>query len=342
MKKTGLIFLALNLVMIIVTLLVVPPLLKTIPSSLSIPSSAKIDSEVNVNETLSFVDQLLSWIPVNPFKSAADGAILPLIIFSIFFGLALNRVEDTAKNTIINFFRGLGDAMLVIVQWLFVIAPVAIFAVVFPLVCQMGAALVGALVYYVIIVVINTIACMLMLYAAAILFSGQSIQRFATATLQPQFTVIGTLSSVATLPAMVTAAEQKLKISEQTASVVLPLAVSVFRAGSIGGLIIYALFTAHLYHINFNLSQMVTLVIISFLANIASIGLPGAASFFAPITTLFEALGLPSGMIAVLFAVDTIPDMIEGTANVTGDMAAVAIVANYTEKIPIPEIEMKI
>jgi Na+/H+-dicarboxylate symporter len=320
--------------MIIVTLLVVPPLLNLIPSAATVPIVTKIDLGENVNAPLSFVDQLINWIPVNPFKSAAEGAILPLIIFSILLGLALNRVDDTPKKAVLLFFRGIGDAMLVIVRWLFVVAPVAIFAVVFPLISQVGAGLVGALVYYVVIRAINAAACIGMLYAAAILFGRQPVRRFVTGSLQPQFIVIGTQSSVATLPAMVTAAEDRLKISTQVTSTVLPLAVSVFRAGSIGGLIIYALFTAHLYHINFSLSQTITLVIVSFLVNIASIGLPSAASFFSPITTLFEALALPSEMIAVLFAIDTIPDMIEGVANVTGDMAAVAIVANYTKEIP--------
>ncbi len=337
MKKTAIVFLALNFLMIAVTLLVVPPLLKLIPSSVAMPLSIKNDAGVNSNAPISFVKELLSWIPLNPFQSAAEGAIMPLIIFSIFLGLALNHVADASKNTVVQFLRGFSDAMLVIVGWLFIVAPVGIFAVVFPLICQMGTGLVGALAYYVLIVVINAIACMLMLYVTTIFFSGQSIRRFAAASLQPQVIVIGTQSSVATLPAMITAAEQRLKISPQITSPVLTLAVSVFRAGSVGGLIIYALFTAHLYHINFSFSQMTTVVVISFLANIASIGIPSAASFFAPVTTLFQAIGLPFEMIAVLFAVDTIPDVTEGVANVTGDMAAVAIVAKSFKEIPMAE-----
>jgi Na+/H+-dicarboxylate symporter len=333
-KKTALVFLGLNLLMITTTLLVVPPLLNFIPSGATVPVDTKINLGENVNAPLSFVDQVINWIPVNPFKSAAEGAILPIIIFSILLGLALNRVDDTPKKTVLQFFRGIGDAMLVIVRWLFVVAPVAIFAVIFPLISQVGVGLVGALVYYVVIVAINATACIGMLYAAAILFGRQSVRRFVTGSLQPQFIVIGTQSSVATLPAMVTAAEVRLNIPTQVTSTVLPLAVSVFRAGSVGGLIIYALFTAHLYHIDFGFSQTITLVVVAFLVNIASIGLPSAASFFSPITTLFEAVALPSGMIAVLFAIDTIPDMIEGVANVTGDMAAVAIVANHTTDIP--------
>ena len=339
MKKTAVVFLALNLLMIVVTLLVVPPLLKLIPSSVTVPLSIKNDAGANNNTPLSFVNELLSWIPVNPFQSAAEGAIMPLIIFSIFLGLALNHVGDAAKNTIVQFFSGLSDAMLVIVKWLFFVAPVGIFAIVFPLVCQMGTGLVGALAYYVLITVLNFIICMLMLYACIYFFSGQSIRRFASASLQPQVVVIGTQSSVATLPAMITAAEHGLQISPHITSPVLTLAVSVFRAGSLGSLIIYALFTAHMYHINFSFSQMTTVVVISFLANIASIGIPSAASFFAPITTLFQAIGLPFEMIAVLFAVDTIPDVTGGVVNVTGDMAAVAIVANYSKEIPMTEPE---
>ncbi len=84
---------------------------------------------------------------------------------------------------------------------------------------------------------------------------------------------------------------------------------------------------------------MTTVVVITFLANIASIGIPSAASFFARITTLFQATGLPFEMIAVLFAVDIIPDVASGVANVTGDMAAVAIVAKFSKEIPDAELK---
>src|SRR4051812_23487829 len=204
--------------MIAVTLLAVPPLLKLIPPSVKVPLSIKNDAGVISNEPLSFVNELLSWIPLNPFKSAAEGAIMPLIIFSIFFGLALNRVPDTSKNTILEFFRGLSDAMLVIVRWLFMVAPIGIFAVVFPLICNVGVGLVGALAYYVLIVVLNAIVCMLMLYGSTYFFTGRSIRKFPAATLQPQVIVIGTQSSVATLPSMVTAAEHRLKISPHVTS----------------------------------------------------------------------------------------------------------------------------
>lgn len=103
-KKTTLVFLALNGLMIIVTLLVVPPLLNLIPPVATVPVSTKIDLGVAGNAPLSFADQVINWIPVNPFKSAAEGAILPLIIFSILLGLALNRVDDTPKNTVLLFF----------------------------------------------------------------------------------------------------------------------------------------------------------------------------------------------------------------------------------------------
>jgi proton glutamate symport protein len=333
-KKTFIVFLSINLLMIVVTLLVVPPLLKFIPAAVTVPLSMKNDAGANSNEPLSILKVLLSWIPLNPFQAAAEGAIIPLIIFSILLGLALNHVVGKPKKVIVLFFRGISEAMLVIVKSLFLVAPVGIFAVVLPLVSQLGTGLVGALAYYLLIFIINVLACMLMLYVTAFIFSGIPFRTFSNASLQPQLIVIGTQSSVATLPAMVAAAEHDLKIPPQISGPVLTLAVSVFRAGSMGALMIYALFTAHLYQIDFSFSQMTTLVVISFLANIASIGLPSAASFFAPVTTLFQAIGLPFEMIAVLFAVDTIPDVTQGVANVTGDMTAVAIVANFSKDAP--------
>ena len=90
-------------------------------------------------------------VPANIFKAAADGALLPLIVVAIVFGLALTQVESQRRAIVVQFFQGIGDAFLVLVSYVIKLAPLGVFALAVPLAARMGIAAVGALVYYIVI-----------------------------------------------------------------------------------------------------------------------------------------------------------------------------------------------
>jgi Na+/H+-dicarboxylate symporter len=347
LKRILLVFVGLYIVTLLVSMLIVPILLQLLPSSFTLAGNEGDAASLASGKPLSFIDQLLGWVPENPFKSAAEGAILPVVIFSLFFGLALNHVAEAGRNTVLDFFRGVGDAMLKIVEWLLVVAPLGIFCIVFPLTSRAGAQMVGALGIYVFIHLAMYAICIVLLYVLASSAGKTLLLKFMKACVQPQLIAIGTQSSIATLPAMVTAAEQRLGLSDKVSDAVLPLAVSVFRAGSAVNSVIYALFIARLYHLEFSTLQLVTLFVVAFAAAVSGTGLPSGASFFAPVLTLFTALGLPVQAIPILFAMDTIPDIGVTATNVTADMAAVNIIGkdshlqhqgNLNEEIGVQEI----
>jgi Na+/H+-dicarboxylate symporter len=319
---------ALYTVMVLVSFLVLPLLLQLLPSSFTLVGNQGDAAALSSEKPLSFIDQLLGWIPENPFKSAAEGAILPVVIFSLLFGLALNFVAEAGRNTVISFFQAVGDAMLKIVEWLLVVAPIGIFCIVFPLTNQAGAQIAGALGIYVFIHLAMYALCIVLLYLLASSFGKIHLLQFIKACVQPQLIAIGTQSSIATLPAMVTAAEQQLRLSPKVSDAVLPLAVSIFKAGTAVNGVIYALFVARLYHIEFSALQWLILFAVALATAVGGAGLPSGASFFTSALTLFTALGLPVQSIPILFAMDIIPDIGVTAANVTADMAAVSIIGN--------------
>jgi Na+/H+-dicarboxylate symporter len=143
LKRILLVFVGLYIVTLLVSMLIVPILLQLLPSSFTLAGNEGDAASLASGKPLSFIDQLLGWVPENPFKSAAEGAILPVVIFSLFFGLALNHVAEAGRNTVLDFFRGVGDAMLKIVEWLLVVAPLGIFCIVFPLTSRAGAQMVN-------------------------------------------------------------------------------------------------------------------------------------------------------------------------------------------------------
>jgi proton glutamate symport protein len=283
-------------------------------------------SAVAGEKPLPFVEQVVNWVPVNPFKSAAEGSILPLVIFSLIFGLALNHVSSEPQRAVTTFFKGVTEAMLKVVEWVLLVVPLGIFCVVFPLASQMGANLVGAIGFYVGSSVVLSIACTLVVCLIAIAYTRTPVSEFMSACLRPQFVAIGTQSSLATLPSMIEASVERLNVPPHIADMVLPLAVAVFKVGSGIAGISYVFFTARMYGIELTLSQMVVTFLVALATAVGGAGLPSGASFFAPIVTLFMAVGLPVELIPVLFAVDTLPDMAQTAVNVTSDMAAVKII----------------
>src|SRR4029079_12075418 len=123
-------------------------------------------------------------IPVNPIRAAADGAMLPLIVFAIGFGLALLSLADERRTPVVAFFRGVSDAMLRLVQWVLAFAPIGVFALALPLVARLGVSAVGALASYVVLIVLTTIVfVVLVVYPAASFVGGVPIMRIARAGL---------------------------------------------------------------------------------------------------------------------------------------------------------------
>ncbi len=333
LKKTLTVFLTLYVLLLLIAMLLVPFFLQTFLPDVPILEGITENSDIANGKPLSFIDQIIGWVPENPFKSASDGAILPLVIFSILFGLAINHIGEDQKAAITNFFKAVSEAMLKIVDWVLYIAPIGIFCVVFPLASRMGGSLAGALGVYVLIWIIMSIICIIILYIITSVYTKIPINKLIQGFAKPQFVALGTQSSLATLPVMVEAAENKLGIQPRVVNIVLPLSVAVFRAGTTAIGVIYALFTAHILHIDLSFFQLLMIFLISLTNGVGGVGLPSGATFFAPTITLFMAAGLPIEMLPILFAVDTIPDMVVTATNVTADMSAVCIVAENEKNI---------
>src|SRR6266849_1855979 len=135
----------------------------------------------------SLAQWLSDLVPTNVFKAAADGALLPLIVVSVAFGLALTQVERERRATVVQFFQGIADAFLVLVEYVVKFAPIGVFALAVPLAARMGAAAAGALAYYVAILsAVSTAFIVLILYPAAVLFGRVSLSRFAKAAAPAQ------------------------------------------------------------------------------------------------------------------------------------------------------------
>lgn len=278
-----------------------------------------------------FSQFLVNLVPVNPVKAAADGAMLPLVLFSIAFGFALLKLDDETRAPVLGFFRAVRDATLVVVRWIIAVAPVGVFALMLPLVSRAGLAAAGALTYYVVAMAIACTTLLLLLYPIVAIVARVPMRDFARAVLPAQAVAVSTSSSLASLPALVEGAEQRLKLPKDVSSVCLPLAVSVFKVTAPVVWTVATIFLAKLYGVDLPASARVSVALTAMLSSFSVPGIPHG--WLLLITPLLAHSGIPVEGIALLFAVDVIPDMFATTTNVTADMAAVTIVARRSAGI---------
>jgi proton glutamate symport protein len=276
-------------------------------------------------ELPTFTAWLVSLVPVNPVKAAADGAMLPLVVFTLLFGLALGRVPETTRAPVVGFFRGVAEATMVLVQWVLALTPIGVFALALALAVRLGSGVIGAVGFYLVAHSALMIGGVLVIYLAVLLFGRVPIGRFARAAVPAQVIAMTTRSSMAALPAMLTSAERTLGLPRSVTSFTLPLAVSTFRVNGSVSWIVMALFAAKLYGVDLDMTVVATLAVTSVLMSFSVPGIPSGSLFI--IAPFFAGVGIPPESVGVLIALDLIPDVFKTLANVTGHMASVTLVA---------------
>lgn len=273
-----------------------------------------------------FGQWLIDLVPANPVRAAADGAMLPLIVFTLAFGLAVAGLQGDRRATVVRVFEAIRDAAMTLVQWILWTAPVGVFALALALAARLGFAAIGALAGYIGLVAAMTIVFgILVLYPMAAWLGGVPMLEFARAALPAQAVAFSSRSSLASLPAMIETARTRLKLPDEISSFFLPLAASVYRIGAALGQTVGVVFIAQLYGVTLGPAQLASVIVTVVATSFSVPGIPGGSIvIMAPV--LMDA-GLPLEGIGILLGADTIPDMFRTTANVTGHLAAATVVS---------------
>ena len=272
-----------------------------------------------------FATWLTSLIPTNPIAAAANGQMLPLIVFTLLFAVAVARSSPETRTPLIDFFRAVGNTMLVLVHWIIRLAPAGVFALVLPLAVHVGSAMAGGIGFYIVAYSVVCIVVILLLYPVVAIFGGIPIRRFARAALPAQLIAFSSSSSIASLPALVESAEEGLGLPKPITGFVLPLAVSTFKIAGPVSWTMGALFIGWFYGVPLHARELATIGVAAVFLAFGVPGIPRGA--FIMLAPLFTSIGLPVEGIGILIAVDAVPDLFATTLNVTGDLAAAALVA---------------
>jgi proton glutamate symport protein len=272
-----------------------------------------------------FSEFIKAMVPTNPINAAANDAILPLIVFTVVFALAITRLQPVARDQLTALFTAIGDAMLVIIGWVLALAPVGVAALGFVVAARTGAGAIGVFLHYILIVSSVGVVVWALGYPIAVIGGRRRLVDFARAVLPAQAVAISTQSSLASLPAMLRGAKV-LGVPDTTSDVTLPLAVALFRSTGPAMNLAVVIYVAYLTGVELTPTTLAIGVAVAATTTLGAVSLPGSISFISSCAPIALAMGVPIEPLALLVAVETLPDIIRTLGNVTNDTAAVVTV----------------
>lgn len=280
-------------------------------------------------------------VPENIFKATADNsAMLQVVFFAILVGVALLQIPKSKADPVIAFFDGFNDVIIQIVNYIMMIAPIGVFALMASLIVEIAGdnpdsalQLLMALLKYSLVVLGGLFIMAFGIYPLILsAFTKVKYLDFFKAIRPAQLLAFSTSSSSATLPVTMKQVEEELGVSEEISSFVLPLGATVNMDGTSLYQGVAAVFIAQALGMDLTITQQLMIVLTATLASIGSAGVPGAGLIMLII--VLESIGVPAAGIALIIAPDRILDMFRTVVNVTGDAVVCTIVASTEGELP--------
>ena len=294
---------------------------------MSLPTDA---AEVKVKEAPSIMQVLVAMIPANPIASMAKADILPTIVFSLFIGVGIIQVGGQRAQTIINFFDACAEVCYKVIAMIMAFSPIGVFCLLLPVVAANGPSVLLPLLAVIACMAIGCVIHAVGVYSMlARVWGGHTPLAFFKGMSEAMLIAFSTCSSAGTLPVNMKNTQEKLGVSREVTSFVLPLGATINMDGTAVYMGICSLFIANVFGINLDFGQMAMIVLTGTLASIGTAGVPGAGLIM--LAMVLQSVGLPLEGLALVAGIDRILDMFRTCLNITGD-AAVACVINETEK----------
>jgi proton glutamate symport protein len=288
---------------------------------------------------------LVDIVPDNVFASIGNNAnMLQVVFIALFIGIGLIQIPREKADPVLDVVEGFNDLIIRLVDVIMLMAPVGVFALLASTITQVAGddfgrilELIGALGYYSLAVVLGLALHMLVTYSLLLkAFSPMPLKTFYAGIMPAQLVAFSTSSSGATLPVTMERVEEKLGVSEEVSSFVLPLGATINMDGTALYQAVAAVFIAQTLGMDLSLAAQLTIVLTAVLASIGTAAVPGAGIIMLVI--ILEAVGVPSAGIALILGVDRILDMLRTVTNVTGDAAVATVVAASEGQLGIPDL----
>jgi len=278
-----------------------------------------------IPELQSITDFLVSLVPANPFAAAANGSLLPLIVFTALLAAATGTLASEKKERLITAAEDIGEALIKMVWWILYMAPIGIFGLIAPATAKMGWGLLQSLLVFIICVFVGLLILMAVLFLPLLFFRGKiSPAKFFKGTMGAASVAFSTTSTAAAIPVSLEETTKNLGVSETTADLLVPLGASLYRPGSAlfqGAAIV---FLAHIFSVPISLTEAGAIIFATFLVSLTVAPVP--SSSIVTMAPALQSIGVPVTGLGLLFGIDRIPDMMRSCVNVFGQITTAVLV----------------
>ncbi|MEP0545952.1 MAG: dicarboxylate/amino acid:cation symporter [Rhodothermales bacterium] len=289
---------------------------------------------------------LVDIVPGNVFAAFSDnGNMLQVVFVALFIGIGLIQIPREKAKPVLDVVEGLNDLIIRLVDVIMLMAPIGVFALLAGTITQVAGddinrivELVGALGYYCLAVVLGLAIHMLVTYALLLKsFTPMSLGTFYRGIGPAQLVAFSTSSSGATLPVTMERCEEKLGVSEEISSFVLPLGATINMDGTALYQAVAAVFIAQAIGLDLPLAAQLTIVLTAVLASIGTAAVPGAGIIMLVI--ILQSVEVPVAGIALILGVDRILDMLRTVTNITGDATVATMIAASEGQLGPPNLD---
>ena len=334
-------YLAMLLFGAVVVWTVVPPVLHRVPVDRTALLQMKApaiestsDSKENGKSAGTPGDLVTALVPRNLIRSAVNEEFLPLVIFAVLFGLAMQRIDPENRGALTRLAAGISQTLMVLVRWILWFAPVAMFALVATYTAATGSRLFGILGWFVLLECALMLAYLVLLYPLTVLAGGVPLRTFARAASAPQMVALSTRSSLAALPALLDAGD-RMTPNPETSRILLPVAVNMFKINRTTSAFCRALVILYFWSVPASATQIGAFLFTVVLLSFSDLGLPGGTHYRT--LPAYLALGCPIDAVVLLETLEPFSDICKTVLNVTGDLSIATIVTRWsTRGIPEP------
>jgi Na+/H+-dicarboxylate symporter len=282
---------------------------------------------------------LIDLVPSNIVSAASSNRnMLQVIFFAVFFGISLILIPQEKAKTVKDFFDGLNEVILKMVDLIMLAAPYGVFALMAALVVEAPSAdLFAALGMYAISVVFGLLVMVVFYIILVKVFTKKSPRFFLNGIAPAQLLAFSTSSSAATLPVTMERVTEHLGVEEEVSSFVLPIGATINMDGTSLYQAVAAVFIAQAFGMDLSFGTQLGIIATATLASIGSAAVPGAGMVM--LVGVLGYAGIPEAGLALIFAVDRPLDMCRTVINVTGDATVSMLVAKSQGKLGEPKIK---
>ena len=292
--------------------------------------SQLIQGDYDISNSKPIVDMLLEILPTNPIKAMAEGNLLQIIVFALFFGVSVALIGEKGK-ILVNILDALNECVLKIVTMVMYVAPIGVCALIANTVYSVGLESLVSVAKMIGVVAIGMLIHSFVVYSGLLkVFTGLPVRKFLKEYSTVATVTFTTSSSNASLPVSMEAME-KLGVDKSVYSFTLPLGATINMDGTAIMQGVASVFIAQVYGMDMSIQMILSVILTAVLASIGTAGAPGVGMI--TLAMVLESAGLPVDGIALIIGFDRILDMMRTTVNVMGDCVCSVIVADSEKEL---------